>query len=77
MHNLTKTKKRELSVKSDRGKWFISHDNAAAIKCDCDSFLEMCKKIFGPEDASCKAALFRRATFEEYCSLELELLNNI
>lgn len=62
--------------KSDRGKWFISLDGSTAIRCEKDSFLEMCKKIFGKTEYREKFSLFRSATFEEYCSLELDFIES-
>lgn len=63
--------------KSDRGKWFVSTDNSGTvIKCEEDTFLNVCIKLLGPIGGRKLFTSFRRATFEEYCSLELDLMES-
>ncbi len=58
---------------SDYNKWFIS--GSTAIKCPVESFKSYCKKFFG-KDWYEKYKLFHKATFEEYCKLELDMLKD-
>lgn len=61
---------------SDKDKWFVSQDGSA-VKCNMESFLEWCRQFFGDKLYREKFALFRRATFEEYCKLELQNMESI
>lgn len=58
-------------MKSDYDKWFVCSEGA--IKCRADSFKDYCKKIFG-KDWYDRYKQFHKASFEEHCKLELELL---
>lgn len=58
---------------SDLNKWFLS--GSTAIKCPVESFKDYCKKFFGKNWYD-KYKLFHKASFEEYCKLELELLED-
>lgn len=72
-NNLIKPKMKKVS---DKGKWFVSADGTA-VKCDKESFLQWCLSFFGAKLYREKFALFRRATFEEYCKLELQNMESI
>lgn len=59
---------------NDYRKWFVS-DSGTIIQCPKDSFKEYCKSIFGSEWHT-RYKMFRRATFEEHCRFELDLIND-
>lgn len=64
-------------MKSDYGKWFVSKGSSkSALKCTREKFMDYLKDIFGPAKAASLFPQFRRATFAEHCSLELDLLED-
>lgn len=64
-------------MKSDYGKWFVSKDGRyPAIKCNREKFIDCLKAVFGAQKASQMYPLFRKATLEEHCRLELDLMED-
>jgi hypothetical protein len=62
---------------SDYNKWFVSTDaTETAILCKKDKFIDALKEAVGPIKAAKLFSSFRRATFEEHCKLEFELLED-
>lgn len=64
-------------AKSDYGKWFVATDGSdQAIKCNREKFIDCLKDVFGSSRAASMFNRFRKATFSEHCSLELDLLED-
>lgn len=62
-------------MRSDYGKWFVSVDKSGtALKCTRERFSDYLREMFGPVKAAELVGKFRRATFEEFCRLELDEL---
>lgn len=58
--------------KNDCNRWFIAE--GTMLKCPLNSFKLYCKQLFGDKWYE-KYKMFRKATFEEHCRIELEFLN--
>lgn len=64
-------------MKSDYGKWFVSKDGRyPAIKCNREKLIDCLKAVYGSQKASQIHPYFRKATFEEHCRLELDLMED-
>ena len=64
-------------MKSDYGKCCVSNDGRySAIKCNREKLIDCLKAVFGAQKASQICPLFRKATFEEHCRLELDLMED-
>lgn len=60
-------------MRSDYGKWFVSTDRSrTSLKCTREKFSDYLRDLFGSVKAAEMIGKFRRATFEEFCRLELE-----